>query len=51
MKEFQNLWSRINKKAIYEVEFDSKDFINKAIDALNRKLRVTEIYFKIEKDN
>lgn len=49
MKEFQNLWSRINKKAIYEVEFDSKDFINKAIDALNRKLRVTEIYFKIEK--
>lgn len=49
MKEFQNLWSRINKKAIYEVEFDSKDFINKAIDALNRKLHVTEIYFKIEK--
>lgn len=49
MKEFQNLWSRINKKAIYEVEFDSKDFINKAIDALNRKLHVTKIYFKIEK--
>ena len=22
MKEFQNLWSRINKKAIYEVEFE-----------------------------
>lgn len=49
MKEFQNLWSRINKKAIYEVEFNSKDFINNAIDALNRKLRVTKIYFKIEK--
>lgn len=49
MREFQNLWSRINKKAIYEVEFNSKDFINKAIDALNRKLHVTKIYFKIEK--
>lgn len=49
MREFQNLWSRINKKAIYEVDFNSEEFINKAIDALNRKLHVTKIYFKIEK--
>lgn len=48
MKEFQNLWSRINKKAIYEVKFDSEEFINKAIDALNQRLNVTKIYFKIE---
>src|SRR5690606_13560002 len=29
-KEFQELWSRINKKAVYRVEFESDELIVKA---------------------
>lgn len=29
-KEFQELWSRINRKAVYRVEFDSDELVKKA---------------------
>jgi type III restriction enzyme len=47
-KEFKALWSRINAKSIYVVDFDSDELIRKSITALDRKLRVAKIYFKIE---
>lgn len=48
MPEFQKLWKQINSKTVYIVDFDSDELIKKAITALNAKLRVTKIFFKIE---
>lgn len=46
-KEFQALWSRINKKAVYRVEFDSNELITNSIEALNEKLEVTPLQYTI----
>ncbi|MCL1875335.1 MAG: DEAD/DEAH box helicase family protein [Synergistaceae bacterium] len=47
--EFKALWSRINSKSVYVVEFDESELIKKAVNALNRELRVSKIFFKVEK--
>jgi len=47
-KEFKALWSRINAKSVYVVDFDTDELVKKSITALNAKLRVSKIYFKIE---
>ena len=48
MPEFKALWSKINTKTVYQVDFDTKELISKAISALNGKLKVANIYFKVE---
>lgn len=48
MPEFKALWSRINSKSVYVVDFDTDELVRKAIESLNRKLRVSRIYFKVE---
>lgn len=48
MPEFKALWDRINTKSVYVVDFDTDELVNKSIDALDRKLRVSKIYFKVE---
>ncbi len=48
MFEFKELWSRINSKSVYVVDFDTDELVRKAIVALNEKLRVSKIYFKVE---
>ena len=48
MPEFQALWSRINTKSVYIVDFDTEVLIQKAIAALNSKLRISKIYFQVE---
>ena len=48
MPEFKELWSRINTKSVYVVDFDTEELIHKSITALNSKLRVPKIFFKIE---
>ncbi len=48
-KEFQELWSRINKKAVYRVEFDSMELISKCIDNLNKNLRVSPLQYIVSK--
>ncbi len=47
-KEFQELWSRINRKAVYRVEFDSDELIRKCISALDSQLRVTPLQYTIQ---
>ena len=47
-KEFKALWSKINAKSVYVVEFDETELIGKAIAALNKELRVSKLFFKIE---
>ncbi len=47
-KEFQELWSRINRKAVYRVDFDSRELIKKAISALDSQLRVTPLQYTVQ---
>ncbi len=47
-KEFQALWSRINAKSAYVVDFDSDELIKRSINALDRKLRVNQIFVTVE---
>ena len=37
-KEFKELWERINRKAVYRVEFDSNELIRNSIRALDKEL-------------
>lgn len=48
MPEFKALWSKINAKSVYVVDFDTQELVQKAISALNRNLRVSKIFFKVE---
>lgn len=48
-QEFQELWSRINRKAVYRVDFSSDELIGKCIAALNAKLNVTKLTYIIER--
>lgn len=48
MPEFKALWSKINSKSVYVVDFNTEELIQKSITALNRNLRVSKIYFKVE---
>ena len=48
MPEFKALWSRINAKSVYVVDFDTDELIQKSIAALDSKLRVANIYFHVE---
>jgi type III restriction enzyme len=47
-KEFKALWSRINRKAVYRVEFDSDELIQNSIGALDQELRVTPLQYTIQ---
>ena len=46
--EFQELWNRINKKAVYTVEFETSELVGKCVAALNTQLRVTPLSYKVE---
>ena len=48
MPEFKALWNRINSKSVYVVDFDTDELVRKSISSLDRKLRVSKIYFKVE---
>lgn len=48
MPEFKNLWKQINAKSIYVVDFDTEELVKKSIAALDKKLHVSQIYFKVE---
>ena len=47
-KEFRALWSKINAKSVYVVDFDTDELIRKSIASLDSKLRVAKIYFRVE---
>lgn len=47
-KEFQELWARINRKAVYRVEFDSTELIKNCIKTLNKELRVSPLQYTIQ---
>lgn len=47
-KEFQELWRRINQKAVYRVEFDSDELVRKCVNALDSQLRVTPLQYTVQ---
>lgn len=47
-KEFQELWARINQKAVYRVDFDSAELVGKCVSALNSQLRVTPLQYTVQ---
>jgi len=50
-KEFQELWGRINTKAVYQVEFDSDELIGKAVSSIDQNLRVEKVRYIIDGGN
>nr|WP_325248649.1 DEAD/DEAH box helicase family protein [Amylibacter sp.] len=46
-KEFQELWQRINRKAVYQVEFDSTALVKSCIDRLERDLQVAPLQYLV----
>jgi len=48
-KAFKELWNRINRKAVYRVEFDSSELIRKSIRTLDKELKVTPLQYTIQK--
>lgn len=49
MQEFKALWSRINHKAVYQVEFDSKELIANCVRVLDKTLNVTVMQYVVTK--
>lgn len=47
-KEFQQLWNRINHKAVYQVEFDSAELIQKAVGHLDKNLNVAAMQYVVQ---
>ncbi len=47
-KQFKELWSCINQKAVYKVIFDSDELVNKCIQAINNQLTVTPLQYIVE---
>lgn len=47
-KEFQELWKRINQRTYYQVDFNTEDLVERAIEALDDHLKVTEIRIVVE---
>lgn len=46
-KEFQELWSLINKKSFYTVDFKTEDLVEKSVAALNEHLHVAPLRIRI----
>lgn len=48
-KEFKELWDKINRKAVYSVQFDSEELVEKCVTELNKNLRVTKLQYTIQR--
>lgn len=48
-KEFQELWGRINRRAVYQVEFDSGELIKKCVQSLDKSLNVAVMQYVVQK--
>lgn len=46
-REFQDLWSKIKVKTVYEVSFDADELIERAKNAINANLTVREVTARI----
>lgn len=49
--EFKDLWSKINRKSYYTVDFDDEEIINKSIEEINKSLTVATLKAYITEGN
>ena len=47
-EQFKELWSRINRKAVFKVDFDSDDLVKKCVEAIDSQLNVTPLQYIVE---
>lgn len=47
-KEFKELWSRINSKSAYVVNFETDELVEKAIASINKSLNITQLFTIVE---
>ena len=47
-KEFQELWSRINRMSAYTVRFDDEELRTKAVSKINRELSVSPLRYEMK---
>ena len=45
---FKELWARINQKAVYRVDFDSDELVEKCVGTLNKELNVTALQYTVQ---
>jgi len=48
-KEFKDLWSKINRKAVYSVHFNSLELVGKCVLTLNNELKVIPLQYIIQR--
>lgn len=48
-KEFQDLWKRINHKAVYAVEFETDELVTNCVAALNQSLHVSKLRYEVHR--
>ncbi len=48
-KEFQDLWQRIHQKAVYAVDFDSKELVDKCVVTLDAELKVAPLQYVVQR--
>jgi type III restriction enzyme len=46
-KEFQDLWNKIKVKTVYEVDFDSKELVEKSVAIINKHLEVKKVVIRV----
>lgn len=47
-KEFQDLWSKINLRTIYEVKFDSDKLLKDSVNMLNANLHISDRVYEVK---
>lgn len=45
---FQALWEKINTRSVYTVDFDTEELVLKCVAALNDRLSVSGIFYRVE---
>lgn len=48
-KEFQDLWKRINHKAVYAVDFETDELITNCVETLNQHLHVSKLRYEVHR--
>jgi type III restriction enzyme len=48
-QEFQELWSRINRKAAYTVHFDTSELVKKCVRTLEKDLTVAALQYTVQR--
>lgn len=48
-REFQELWSRINRKAAYTVHFETPELVGKCVAAIDRELKVSPLQYIVQR--